>query len=59
LEIDREIVLAEADGGPHGFDAAGGDAIEAGFSNLGDYTLTLSEGEKGLPVPADHGSLRP
>ena len=23
------------------------------------YTLTLSEGEKGLPVPADHGSLRP
>src|SRR3954462_13416560 len=34
LEIDREIVLAEADGGPHGFDAAGCDAVEAGVSNL-------------------------
>ena len=30
MEIDREIVLAEADGGPHGFDASGGDAVEAG-----------------------------
>jgi hypothetical protein len=35
LEIDREIVLAEADGGPHGFDASDRGAVEAGFSNLG------------------------
>src|SRR3954454_17684943 len=34
LEIDREIVFTKADGGPHGFDASGRDAVEAGFSNL-------------------------
>src|SRR5690348_2825473 len=46
LEIEREIGLAEADGGPHGFDAAGGDAIEAGCSDLGDQAVSAQLGDQ-------------
>src|SRR3954462_14795175 len=64
LEIDREIVLAEADGGPHGFDASGCDAVEAGFSNLGDQSVSAQFSDQtgglvgsasGLPVIRGRG----
>src|SRR3954462_14996793 len=46
LETEREIGFAEANGGPHGFDAAGCDAVEAGCSDLDDQPVSTQFGDQ-------------
>jgi len=45
-EQARKIVFAEADCGPHGLEAAGGEAVEAAVLDLGDEAMAAELGDQ-------------
>ena len=45
-EQARKIASAEADCGPHGLEAAGGEAVEAAVLDLGDEAMAAEFGDQ-------------